>query len=98
MSYKTKPTIPRSHGNVSHKRNSWHKTSELGTRLTGSRDRQKRPGRGETKLTERGGRQTRQERAVGREQAREESSLRNKRNEEALEGFNCRSGAVCFAV
>lgn len=87
MSYERKSTIPRSHGNVSHKRNSWHKASELGTRLIGSRDRQKRPGRGETKITERGGGGTRQERTIGGEQAREESSLCDKCNAEALEGL-----------
>lgn len=67
VSYKRKPTIPRSHGNVPHKRNSWCKTSELGTRLTGSRDKLRRPARGEG-------------RGPGRRELRDETGLEKNSN------------------
>lgn len=71
VSYKRKPTIPRSRVNVSHKRNSWCKTSEPGTRRLGQginrRPRKRRDKNNQQE--ERGGGPGR--RAAGRDRARE---------------------------
>lgn len=50
MNYEKKPTVPRSYGNISHKRNSYRKASELGARLAWVKGQTKMPGRRETKI------------------------------------------------